>query len=153
MTTEPKGRVTFRISAALFALAVVSELLGLKNEVPLFGVLVEGAAGVAYHVVYAALFALLAFGLWVGHRVGYYTLFLTTVIYTVDRIQVVLAPEALVAMLNRYPAGGEVLRIVGRDSLMQGMTIMAVTVVVCWWGFAVYAYYRRSYFGIVSAGS
>lgn len=153
MTAESKGRVTFRISAALFALAVLSELLSLKNEVPLFGAVIDGAAAVGYHIVYMVLFALLAFGLWVGHRVGYYTLFLTTAIYTVDRIQVVLAPEALVALMNRHPAGGELMGIVGRDSLLQGLTIMAVAVVLCWWGFAAYAYYQRSYFGIVSAES
>jgi len=153
MTAEPKGRVTFRISAALFALAVLSELLSLKNEVPLFGAVVDGAAAVGYHIVYMVLFALLAFGLWVGNRVGYYTLFVTTAIYTIDRVQLVLAPESLVALMNRHPAGGELLGIVGRDSLLQGLAIMAVAVVLCWWGFAAYAYYQRSYFGIVSAES
>src|SRR6266566_6981114 len=149
MTTGVKGRFTFRFAAVCFALSALFELLNLQDQALLFGHIVGGIPAVFYHIVYAVLFAWLAMGLWNGTRSGYYALFVASIIYTVDRLQIVMVGDTLAMSLRQqvaqYP---EVLQIITVDDLARMMTMTTLVLLICWWGFVGYAYYRRDYFGI-----
>lgn len=148
MADAPKGRFTFRFAAVCFALSAVWELVSLYDEVPLFGHIVGGTGATAYHVVYTALFAGLAIGLWAGRRFGYYLLFVTSVLYTVDRLQLFVG-DTLMAQIRHALGGDEqLLQQVGADYLLRVLALTIFLFVLCWWGFVGYAYYRRDYFGI-----
>jgi len=149
MTDVPKGRFTFRFAAVCFGLSAAWELLSLQGEALLFGRVVGGTGAVAYHVVYTALFAWLAFGLWSGKRSGYYILLVTTILYTVDRLQLLFVGDTLAAQIRQQLAGHEdLLQLVSVDYLLQVLTVTVLTIVLCWWGFVGYAHFRRDYFGI-----
>jgi hypothetical protein len=149
MADAPKGRFTFRFAAVCFGLSAVWELLSLQGQALLFGNVVGGVVAWVYHIVYVALFAWLAFGLWVGSRSALYVLFTTAVFYTVDRLQLLLVGDVLASQIRQQLAGNEqLLQIVSVDYLLQVLTLTVITIVLCWWGFVAYAYYRRAYFGI-----
>lgn len=149
MTNAPKGRFTFRFAAVCFGLSAIWELLGLQTAVPLFGQIVGGTGAAIYHVVYTALFAGLAVGLWTGSRSGYYLLLATSGLYTVDRLQLLFVGDSLASIIRQELAGNEeLLQFVSMDYLLQVLTISVIAIVLCWWGFIGYAYYRRDYFGI-----
>lgn len=142
-----KGRFTFRTAAVLFLLSAMVELAGLGAAVPWFGMLLGGLGAAAYHLVYAVLFALLAVGLWTGRRYGYHAVFVTTALYTVDRVQLVVWRDALGDYLRAQLMGHEdLLAALGLDYLLQVLTLMTAVMVACWWGFAVFTYLRRAYF-------
>lgn len=144
-----KGRFTFRFAAVCFGLSAVSELLAFRGEVPLLGHIVGGVGAMAYHAVYVALFAWLALALWSGNRSGYYALLGTTIVYTIDRLQLLFVGDALTAMIRQELGGNaELMQLVSVDYLLQVLTIAFITIILCWWGFVGYAYYRRDYFGI-----
>lgn len=149
MTDVRKGRFTFRFAAVCFGLSTLWELLSLQGDVPLFGRMVGGAGAVAYHAVYVALFAWLTFGLWTGHRSGYFALFATSAVYTLDRLQLLFIGDTLATLIRQQLAGNEgLLQQVGIDYLLEVLTLTIVAIVICWWGFVGYAHYRRDYFGM-----
>ena len=150
MTSVPKGRFTFRFAAVCFGLSALWELLSLQGDVPLFGQMIGGVGAVIYHALYVALFAWLAFGLWTGHWSGYYALLAASAVYTLDRLQLLFVGDLLTAQIRQQLAGNEgLLQQVGIDYLVEVLTLTIVTIVICWWGFVGYAYFRRDYFGIV----
>lgn len=149
MADAPKGRFTFRFAAVCFGLSAAWELLSLQSQALLFGNVAGGPVAWAYHIVYAALFAWLGFGLWVGHRSALHVLFAAAVLYTVDRLQLLFVGDALAAQIRQEFAGNEqLLQVVSVDYLLQVLTFTVMAIVLCWWGFVGYAYYRRDYFGI-----
>jgi hypothetical protein len=152
MTTTVKGRFTFRFAAACFGVSAAFELLNLRDEAVLFGHILAGAPAAIYHIAYAALFAWLMVGLWNASRSGYYTLVATSIIYTVDRLQLLFAGDTLAAMLRQQAAQHpEMLQIISVEDLLGVLTVTVLAILLCWWGFVGYAYYRRDYFGIRSA--
>ncbi len=149
MTTGVKGRFTFRFAAVCFALSAVFELLNLQDEALLFGHIVGGAPAAVYHVAYAALFTWLVIGLWNGTRAGYHALLIATVVYTVDRLQALLVGDTLATSLRQQVVQHpEVLQVVSVDDLVRVVTMTMLAMLLGWWGFAGYAYYRRDYFGV-----
>lgn len=151
MTTSPKGRVTFRIAAVLCAISAAWELVTYQSAVLLFGAVAGGVLAATYHVFYALLFGWLAIGLWRGTRAGLYTLIAAAAIYTVDRLQAVVARDALATLIRVELAGREdLLQMIGMDFLLQSIVLMAFVAIVCWWGFVAYAWYRRAYFGFTT---
>lgn len=149
MADAPKGRFTFRFAAVCFGLSAAAELLSLADPALLFGVEVGGTGAAVYHLVYAAPFAWLAAGLWSGWRSAYYTVIATTILYTVDRLQLVIFRDALETSIRRMFAGHEeILAAVNMGDLLQVLNLMIAAFVLCWWGFVAYAHFRRDYFGI-----
>lgn len=149
MTDAPKGRFTFRFAAVCFGLSAIWEFLALHGGAFLFGREVGGPAAFVYHVVYTVLFAWLAYGLWTGNRSGYYALIATSILYTVDRLQLIFVGDLLTTLIRQQLAGEEaLLQAVSVDYLVHVLTITIIVIVLCWWGFVGYAYYRRDYFGI-----
>jgi hypothetical protein len=149
VTDTPKGRFTFRFAAVCFGLSAAAELLSLGDAALLFGAEIGGTGAAIYHLAYAALFAWLAGGLWSGWRSAYYTLIATTVLYTVDRVQLVAFRDALEASIRRLFTGHEdILAAINMGELLQILNLMIAAFVLCWWGFVAYACLRRAYFGI-----
>ncbi len=149
MTDAVKGRSTFRVTAVCFGFSAVGELFGLHDSTVLFGALVGGGGALVYHLVYTVLFAWLTIGLWTGSRSGYYVLIGTTVFYTVDRLQLLFVGNALKITLRQELAGSAgLLPTADMGYILQVLTISIIVLILCWWGFVMYAYFRRGYFGI-----
>lgn len=148
-TERKKGRFTFRSAAVLLIASGMLELLAVTSEVPLFGAIQGGIAAAVYHVVYAALFLALGWGLWNATQWGYRLVFITAAIYTLDKLQLVLSRQAMESFLEIQLAGIESqMQAQGLDQalIVQAVVLMAVMVVLGWWGFALYTYWRRDYF-------
>lgn len=144
-----KGHFTFRTAAVLLIASAVLELLSVTSEVPLFDAVRDGIAAGIYHLVYAGLFLALGMGLWRAKKWGYTLVFVTTAVYTLDKLQLVLGRQALDTYIKTQFAGYESqLQSQGIDTALvtQAIVLMAVVVVLCWWGFALYTWWRRDYF-------
>jgi hypothetical protein len=144
-----KGRFTFRTAAVLFILSSVFEILSIGSETLLLGAIRGGVIAGIYHLVYVALFAALGAGLWNGKSWGYPLVFATTVIYTLDKLQILFGRQVLEPLIASQMAGYESeLQAQGIDAamLLQAVMLMSVAVILCWWGFAWYTYIRRDYF-------
>ncbi|MND04123.1 hypothetical protein D3C83_242560 [compost metagenome] len=64
-------------------------------------------------------------------------------------MQLVLGREVLREYLGLQLSGlGDQTALQGMDDAMiiQAVIIMAVVIVLCWWGFALYTWWRRDYF-------
>ena len=148
-TTPSKGRFTFRTAAALFALSALFELVGMTQPVPLFDTFRGGTAALVYHLIYALLFLVLAVGLWTAKSWGYQTLFIGGVLYSLDKLQFLMIGNMTREFVNMIFRGQEqLLQSVGRDMVMLSLTLVVISFVLGWWGFAYYAYLRRAYFKV-----
>lgn len=144
-----KGHFTFRATAVLLMASAVFELISITAEEPLFGEIKSGLSVGVYHVFYAALFAALGVGLWSAKKWGYALVFVTAAVYTVDKLQLILNRQAMDDFIKQQMSGyEEVLQSQGVDSalFMQAIVLTSIVVVLCWWGFALYTYWRRDYF-------
>jgi hypothetical protein len=150
MTSErKKGHFTFRACAVLFMGSAVLELLSITSEAPLFGAIRGGISAVIYHLVYVALFLALGIGLWGATKWGYILVFVTTAIYTLDKVQLILSQETLKDFIKNQMAGFESqlqMQGINEALILQASAMMAAVVILCWWGFALYTYWRRNYF-------
>ena len=147
MKPRIKGRFTFRSAGVLFVLSAVLELFSINSRVPLFGDIQGGIVAAAYHLVYAGLYVSLGFGLYTARPWAYPLVFAATGFYTLDRIVYILDRKALetylAALLNKY---GLSVGTLDTGFILKVVSIAAALTVLCWWGFAGYAYLRRQYF-------
>ena len=144
-----KGHFTFRTTAVLLIASAVFELISITAEEPLFGEIRSGLSVGIYHVFYAALFAALGVGLWTAKKWGYTLVFVTAMVYTVDKLQLILNQQVMDNFIKQQTSGyEEVLQSQGLDSalFMQAIVLTSIVIVLCWWGFALYTYWRRDYF-------
>lgn len=144
-----KGHFTFRITAVLFVLSAVFEFFGITSAAPLFGEIRSGIGAGIYHVIYIVLFLGLGFGLWKGSQWGYKLVFITTGFFTLDKLQFLLGQQLIETLAREQIAGYEAeLQAQGIDvnMIVQAIVLMSLVVVLCWWGFALYTYWRRDYF-------
>ncbi len=144
-----KGHFTFRATAVLLMASAVFELISITAEEPLFGEIRSGLSVGIYHVLYAALFAALGVGLWRAREWGYTLVFVTAVLYTLDKLQFFMNQQAMENFIKQQMSGyEEVLQSQGVDGalFMQAIMLTSIVIVLCWWGFALYAYWRRDYF-------
>ena len=144
-----KGHFTFRTTAVLLMVSAAFELLSLTAEAPLFGEIRSGIGVGIYHLAYAVLFTALGVGLWRARKWGYTLVFVTTAVYTLDKLQFILSRQAMENFIVQQMSGyEEALRSQGVDSalIMQAIVLTNIIIVLCWWGFALYTYWRRDYF-------
>ena len=144
-----KGHFTFCTTAVLLIASAVFELFSITAEEPLFGEIRSGLSVGIYHVLYAALFAALGAGLWSAKKWGYALVFVTTALYTLDKLQFVMNQQVMEGFIKQQMSGyEEVLQSQGVDSalFMQAIVLTSIVIVLCWWGFALYTYWRRYYF-------
>ncbi len=150
-TDRKKGHFTFRTTAVLLMASAVLELFSITSEIPLFGEIRGGISAGIYHTVYATLFLGTGLGMWNARKWGYTLVFVTTALYTLDKLQMVLGRQVLEAFIKAQMGGFESqLQSQGIDEtlIMQAIVLMAIVVVLCWWGFALYTWWRRDYFMI-----
>jgi hypothetical protein len=148
-TKSKKGHFTFRATAVLLMASAVLELLSFTSEIPLLGEIRGGVSAGIYHGVYAALFLGMGVGLWSARKWGYTLVFVTTVLYTLDKLQLVLGRQALETFIKAQMSGFESQlqsQGINENMIMQAIVLMAIVVVLCWWGFALYTWWRRDYF-------
>ena len=147
MKPRIKGKFTFQTTGILFILSALFELFSINSRVPLFGSVQGGVIAATYHLIYAALFFSLGFGLFRASSWAYKLVFVTTGLYTLDRLIYVLDRKALesylVTLLGKY---GVTIGIPETGIILKVILLATVLIVVCWWGFAGYTYLRREYF-------
>ena len=107
----------------------------MTQPVPLFGEFRVGTAALAYHLVYALLFLVLAVGLWTAKPWGYHTIFIGGVLYTLDKIQFLMSGNITQEFVSMIFRGQEqLLQAVGRDMVMLSLTLVVISFVLGWWG-------------------
>ncbi|MGE0707113.1 MAG: hypothetical protein AB7N76_34845 [Planctomycetota bacterium] len=136
---------TMKSTGALLLCSGLLESTSLGKAVPLFGAMRAGLIANAYHLLYVAMFCGLGVGLYLGRRWGYRLTFIVTGIYTLDKLRYALDTQGLHAEL-RSTAGNFRSLLVSEKSVVQLTATAAVTVVLCWWLFALYVRVRRDYF-------
>jgi multisubunit Na+/H+ antiporter MnhC subunit len=144
-----KGHFTFRTTAVLFMISAAFEILSITAEEPLFGEIRSGTSITIYHLVYAILFAALGVGLWRARKWGYALVFVTAALYTLDKLQFIMSQQVMENFIRQQMSGYEqALQSQGVDSglIMQAIMLTSIIIVLCWWGFALYTYWRRDYF-------
>jgi hypothetical protein len=142
-----KGNLTIRVAGVLFVVSGIWELFCLTSEVPLFGAVRAGSVAVTYHLLYVALFAAMGVGLLIGRYWGYQTVLTGTLLYTIDKVFFLLDRTTMEAYLTGLLKGKhEVLDLLDKDSLLQLTVVSSLLLVACWWGFALYLYFRRDCF-------
>jgi hypothetical protein len=149
MQTNVKGRTTIRTAAICFLASAVLELLDLASPVPLLGAMRSGLAATGYHLIFSAVFLGMGIGLWTGKPWGYGMLMAGTAAYSIDKAQLLLAPQTFFEFILQQfstPSTREIFALVPEDLALQVMTAAYLVVVLCWWGFAFYVHRRRSYF-------
>ena len=149
MSAGTKGRITFRTAAVLFLLSALLEIFSVTSKVALLGALRGGAVAVIWHLVYFSLFLGLGVGLWRAKPWGYKLVFVGTLFYTLDKVSNLFYTDFMKAwlmqQLSRYE---EIWQLIDIGAVLQIVTLIMLLFVACWWGFAVYTYLRRDYFGL-----
>ena len=151
-TPRPKGAFTIKTAGVFFILAGVFSLMSPTSEVPLFGAMRGGWMALCYNLGFAALFLGMGIGLLTGKAWGYWLILYGTVLYSVDKILLLLdtsAREAYLAGSSNLQGLGPLLGVDGSEltrTLDQMLTVLCLTSLGCWWGFALYIYLKRAYF-------
>ena len=147
MKSRIKGKFSFQTAGVLFILSALLELFSINSRVPLFGNIQGGMIAATYHLIYVVLFFSLGIGLFRAKSWAYKLVFVTTGLYTLDRLTYVLDRKALqiylVTLLGKY---GITIGIPETGVILKVILLATVLVLVCWWGFAGYTYLRREYF-------
>jgi hypothetical protein len=147
MTQKVKGRATIRTAAVFFLASAVFEIMDFSSAVALFGGVRVGAVAVFYHFVFAALYVLSGIGMWTAKPWGYQAFMTTTAIYTIDKIQLMLFPQAFYDyILQQLTVTREIVGMIPKEQLIQYFMIAYIVLLLCWWGFALYIHMRRQYF-------
>lgn len=147
MKPHAKGKFTFQTAGVLFVISALLEIFSITSRIPLFGNLRGGIVAATYHLIYAVLFFSLGFGLFKARPWAYRMVFVTTGLYTIDRLVYVLDQKALeiylMTLLDKYGLSTGTLQ---TGFVMKVILLATVLIVACWWGFAGYTYLRRKYF-------
>jgi pheromone shutdown protein TraB len=149
METKAKGRTTIRTAAVCFLAAAVFEVLDITAPVPLLGGIRSGAAAMGYHLIFTAVFFAMGFGLWSGKPWGYDVVLAGTALYSIDKVQMLLARQTFSDYIMQQfttPTTREILSLVPKEQVLQLLTLVYLVLILCGWGFAFYIHLRRSYF-------
>ncbi len=104
-----------------------------------------------YNLFFAMLFLGMGLGLIMGRSWGYRLFWAGTAVYSLDRLLFVLSKETRDAYLTAGGVSQEVRSLVDMRMFDQGIFLVTVVMLLCWWGFAFYVYWRRDYFHGTSA--
>ena len=147
-----KGAFTIKTAGVFFLIAGGLSLISCTSDVPLFGAVRGGWVALCYNLGFAALFLGIGIGLLAATAWGYRLILYGTILYSVDRILLLLdnpARQAYLAGSSTLQSLGPLLGIEGADVtrlLDLALVITYLTSLACWWGFALYIYLRRDYF-------
>jgi hypothetical protein len=147
MAQKLKGRATIRTAAVLLMVSAILEVMDYDSAVALFGGVRVGAIAVIYHIVFAGFYILSGIGLWTAKLWGYWAVMTTTAIYTIDKVQLILFPQAFYDyILQQLTVTREVVGMMPKDQLLLYFKMAYILLLLCWWGFALYIHGRRAYF-------
>jgi hypothetical protein len=147
MEAKVKGRTTIRTAAVLFLVSAVFEIMDLNSAVALFGGVRDGAAAVIYHCGFAALYVLSGIGMWTAAPWGYTATMATTAVYTIDKIQLMVFPDAFYDyILQQLTVTRDIVGMIPKEQLCQYFMMAYAALLLSWWGFALYIHMRRAYF-------
>jgi hypothetical protein len=97
--------------------------------------------------VFAALYVLSGIGMWTAKPWGYWAFMATTAVYTIDKIQLMLFPQAFYDyILQQLTVTREIVGMIPKEQLIQYFLIAYMVLLLFWWGFALYIHMRRQYF-------
>jgi hypothetical protein len=143
----PKGNFTIVSSGWLLVVSGVWSLVTVTSPVALFGALRGGAVAVAYNLVFALCFLAMGLALARRHRQAMLATWVTSAVYTLDKMEFLLDGTARKATLGE---AGALLKIFGLGSLgtmVEPSTIlMSLVFLLCWWSFVAFLYFKRAYF-------
>jgi hypothetical protein len=120
-------------------------MASLTSPVPLFGAMRGGIVAAGYNLLYAALFAGMGVGLLAAKPWAFPLSLGATVVFTADRVALLLDEPAREAHLASLGVTEDVETILGTDFIGSVYLLLTVTVLACWWGFVLYLYFRRDY--------
>ena len=149
MGAGTKGRFTFRTAAVLFLLSALLEIFSVTSRVALWGAFRGGIVAVIWHLVYFSLFLGLGVGLWRAKPWGYKLVFVGTLFYTLDKVSTLFYTDFMkVWLMQQFSRYEDIWQLIDIGTVLQIFTLIMLLFVACWWGFAVYTYLRREYFGL-----
>jgi hypothetical protein len=143
---RPKGHFTMRTAGYFFGLSALLSLVSITSDVPIFGAMRGGIVAVAHNAFFAALYAWMAVGLITARPWGYHALMAGTFLYSVDKLLFLFDADARKAYLATHGVTNEVAKLIDVSALDSAIVLAILACVACWWGFAVYVYFRRDYF-------
>lgn len=141
-----KGALTIKTAGVFFLISGIWSLSFASSEVPLLGAMRGGATAVIYNLFYAALFLAMGAGLLSARRWGYYLLLAGTAFYTLDQLAFILSKSTRDAYLASSGITDQLNTVIDVGFLDEMVVVTKVAIVLCWWGFAAYVYWRRTYF-------
>ena len=155
MSASEKGTFTIRFAAVCFILSAALELSSPTSGVLLARAIREGALAVAYHAAWAALFVAIGIGLWAAKPWGLKVLLAATILYTLDKAQ--MLDRASLDVFLRCRVGGieESVQPLVKDLMSQtevndlverAVGAASALIVAGWWAFALYVCLRRGHF-------
>jgi hypothetical protein len=149
LPAAPKGRITIKTTAVLLILSAGFDLVSVTSAVPLLGGMRAGATAMLYHLVFCAFFLAMGIGLWSGKLWGYKVFWAGTIFYTLDKALFLVDFKARTAYILKEVGGTpDILEFVGVELISQLMAGTTVFLMFSWFGFALYVYIRRGYFGV-----
>jgi pheromone shutdown protein TraB len=149
MEAKTKGRTTIRTAGICFMVSALFELLDIATAAPLLGGMRGGIVAISYHLIFAGIFLAMGAGLWAGKPWGYNMVMAGTVVYALDKIQMLLARQTFAEFVMQQfttPTTRELVNLVPKELLLQVMTLAYLLVILCWLGFTLYIHLRRAYF-------
>ncbi|GMV96430.1 MAG: hypothetical protein AMXMBFR83_07960 [Phycisphaerae bacterium] len=144
--SRPAGSFTIKTAGVFFLLSAAWSMASLTSPVPLFGAMRGGIVAAGYNLLYAALFAGMGVGLLAAKPWAFPLSLGATVVFTADRVALLLDEPAREAHLASLGVTEDVETILGTDFIGSVYLLLTVTVLACWWGFVLYLYFRRDYF-------
>ena len=144
--TGHKGQSTIKWAGAFFILSGAVSVASLTSSVPLFGAMRSGTTALFYNLFYVVLFLIIGVGLIVGQGWGYRLFWAGTIAYSLDALAFLLNKNTRTAYLAAAGVTREVGSLIDVGMLDQWVFLASMVSLVCWWGFALYVYFRRDYF-------
>ncbi len=142
-----KAASTFQIAGVFFAVSAFLELYSLSAEVALFGDMRGGAVAVVYHLVFAGAYSAMAWGLLLKPSWGCKAVLAGTGLYTLINAVFMLDTGAQTAYAARGSLGDAIRSgLLDPGSARDLVLMVQVVSVLCWVGFAVYTWLKRSEF-------
>jgi hypothetical protein len=140
------GSTTIRSSGAFFLLSSLVSLVSITDDAPLFGAMRSGFVAVSYNLIFAVLFLAMGLALILGRSWGYRVFMAGTAIYSLDRLLFLLSKDTRDAYLTASGVTQQVRGMMDMSMIDEGVFLGTILTLICWWGFALYIYWRRDYF-------
>lgn len=138
-------RFTMGTAATFFVISALAELANIKSVVHLFGANQSGFIAALYHVIFAAVYTGLGVGLWSKKPWGYQMLWAGSIFYSIERALYLITENESTSKYSEYGAifGNE-----GSGIISGVIQLTTVVSLLAWWGFVLYSYLHRDYFGV-----